>query len=184
MKLKLVTVPNPLLRQVSQPITKIDKKIIQLVQNMIDTLARGPEGERLGVGLSAVQIGKPKRLFVIFSRGHYLVFINPQLTWVSPRLNSHPKQMEGCLSIPGLYGLVTRPDAVKIRFQNLDGQWQEKKFTGLTATVVQHEFDHLEGVLFIDHLLKQKGRLFEVQIENSEEKLVEIDSRLLLAWKK
>ena len=165
MKLKLVTTPNPILRQKSKPIKKIDKKIKNLASNLIQTVKSGPEGQRIGEGLSAIQVGKPVRLFVVHlpKKKDFEVFINPTITQSAKKTNQKPTRLEGCLSVPKIYGFVKRPVWVKVKYQTLDGQWQEKKYTDLPKTIIQHEYDHLEGVLFIDHLLKQKGKIYKLE---------------------
>lgn len=178
---KILTVPNPILRQKSKPVGKIDKKIKQLTKAMIEVIKKGPEGKRIGVGLSAVQIGKPIRLFVAYSQKgrKYLTFINPEILWKSKRLTKgvpeRENKFEGCLSVPGIFGLVRRSKAVKVRYLTLNGQIVIRKFDGLTATVIQHELDHLNGVLFVDRILEQGEKIYKLEKnKKGEEQFVEV----------
>lgn len=179
---KIITVPDPILRQKSKPVNKIDKKIKKLARTMAEILKKGPEGKPIGVGLSAVQIGKPIRLFVAYSKKSrkYLTFINPEIIWRSKRLTSgvpeRENKFEGCLSAPGIFGLVRRSKAVKIRYLAPSGQIVIRKFDGLTGTVIQHEYDHLGGVLFTEQVLKQKGKLYKLEKDKEgKEVFVEVE---------
>ena len=149
----IVFLPDKLLRQVSKPVAKIDADVKKLVKDMFDTMYDAP-----GVGLAAVQIGVPKRIVTVdATRGddekNPIAMINPEIVWESEETVAHE---EGCLSIPEYLEQVVRPDRVKVRFLNLDGEKQEIDADGLLARVVQHEIDHINGVLFIDHLSKLK----------------------------
>ena len=149
----IVFLPDKLLRQVSKPVAKIDADVKKLVKDMFDTMYDAP-----GVGLAAVQIGVPKRIVAVdATRGddekNPIAMINPEIVWESEETVAHE---EGCLSIPEYLEQVVRPDRVKVRFLNLDGEKQEIDADGLLARVVQHEIDHINGVLFIDHLSKLK----------------------------
>ena len=149
----IVFLPDKLLRQVSKPVAKIDADVKKLVKDMFDTMYDAP-----GVGLAAVQIGVPKRIVTVdATRGddekNPIAMINPEIVWESEETVAHE---EGCLSIPEYLEQVVRPDRVKVRFLNLDGEKLEIDADGLLARVVQHEIDHINGVLFIDHLSKLK----------------------------
>lgn len=165
--LKIVKVPNPILNQPSKPVKKIDGQIKRLAEKMIK-LIQG-KSERLGVGLSAVQIGKPIRLFVAYDpqtdKNH--VFINPQISWYSQKMTQGlPNKdfpYEGCLSVPSVFGLVKRHQAITINWQDLEGKSHHQKFTGFIATVIQHEHDHLNGILFTQRVLEQKGQLYQLK---------------------
>ena len=120
---------------------------------MLETMYDAP-----GVGLAAIQIGVPKRVVTIDTSKEEdvrdaQVFLNPEIVWSSEEKRVYD---EGCLSIPEYYGEVERPDRVRVRFRDLDGDEQEIEADGLLATCIQHEIDHLNGVLFIDHLSKLK----------------------------
>lgn len=162
---KILTVPNPILREkskrVNPPIGE-DKKITNLVKDLIDT-ARAAE-EPKSVGLSAVQIGKLVRIFVIKRGKKFVPFINPKIVWQSKKLFSQvlkkDKQfLEGCLSVPGYYGFVDRPYEVKLKWQDFEGKIHQGKFEDKESAYVQHELDHLDGILFVNRILEQKARL-------------------------
>jgi peptide deformylase len=149
----LVILPDPQLKQVSQPVSAITPDIRRLADDMLDTMYDAP-----GIGLAAIQIGVPQRVVTIDlakqdEPKRPLVFINPEITWTSDERGIYE---EGCLSIPEYYEEVERPASVRVRFMDLDGAPQEIEADGLLATCLQHEIDHLNGVLFIDHLSKLK----------------------------
>ena len=149
----LVILPDPQLRQVSKPISEITEEIRTLARDMLETMYDAP-----GIGLAAIQIGVPKRLVVIDlakadEERKPMVLVNPEITWSSEEKRTYE---EGCLSIPEYYEEVERPDRVKFRYRNLDGETVEAEADGVLATCVQHEIDHLNGVLFIDHISKLK----------------------------
>ena len=149
----LVILPDPLLRQKSQLVKAITEEIRALARDMLDTMYDAP-----GVGLAAIQIGVPKRVVTIDTNKEEeardpTVYINPEIVWSSEERRVYE---EGCLSIPDFYGEVERPDRVRVRYMNLDGETVERDADGLLATCLQHEIDHLNGVLFIDHLSKLK----------------------------
>ena len=154
----LVILPDSILRKVSAPIDDITPEIRKLADDMLDTMYDAP-----GIGLAAIQIGEPVRLVTIDvskkaeegeeQKREPLVFINPEVTWRSEELSSYE---EGCLSIPEYYEEVERPAQVKVAYRDLDGKAQEIEADGLLATCLQHEIDHLNGVLFIDYLSRLK----------------------------
>ena len=149
----LVVLPDPLLRQISEPIGEITDAIHDLAADMLATMYDAP-----GIGLAAIQIGVPKRLIVIDlakpdEERRPMVLVNPEVTWASEEKRAYE---EGCLSIPEYYEEVARPDRVKFRYRDLDGGMVEAEADGVLATCVQHEIDHLNGVLFIDYLSKLK----------------------------
>ena len=149
----LVLLPDRRLRLVSEPVTSVTGEIRTLVRDMLDTMYDAP-----GVGLAAIQIGVQKRVITMDvskdeKERRPLVLINPEILWVSEEKRPYE---EGCLSIPEYYEEVERPDRVRFRYTNLDGESVEQEADGLMATCVQHEIDHLNGVLFIDHLSRLK----------------------------
>jgi len=149
----ILILPDKRLRLLSKPVAKIDAATKQLVEDMFDTMYDAP-----GIGLAAIQIGEPRRIVTMDlakkdEPKEPQVFINPELISKSGDKNTHE---EGCLSIPEYYEEVERPTQVKVRFMDLDGKAQEVEANGLLATVLQHEIDHLNGVLFIDHISKLK----------------------------
>ena len=180
-KLKIITVPNSILRQKSKPARKIDKKIKKLAEEMINLIKNGQGDERIGVGLSAVQIGKPVQLFVTYNpeTKKDLVFVNPKIIWKSKEktdgIPNKKFKYEGCLSIPRIFGLVKRHQAIKVCWLALNAKKHTKKFSGFLATVIQHEIDHLNGILFTDCVLKQKGKIYKlVKNKEGQEQLAEI----------
>ena len=161
----IVILPDPKLRLVSEPITAVTREIRALADDMLDSMyAAG------GIGLDAIQIGVPKRLVVIdLGKGPPLdseevdkeaerepdpqVLVNPEIVWRSEELNVYE---EGCLSIPDYLEEVERPARIRVTYQTLDGEKREVEADGLLATCIQHEIDHLDGKLFIDHISRQK----------------------------
>jgi len=150
----LVILPDAQLRKVSEPVRAIDSGLRRLADDMLETMYDAP-----GIGLAAIQIGEPVRLITIDLSKKTdeakapQVFLNPEIVWSSPEAVPYE---EGCLSIPEYYAEVTRPARVKVRYRDLDGKDQEVLAEGLLATCLQHEIDHLNGVLFIDHLSRLK----------------------------
>jgi len=149
----IVILPDKRLRQVSKPVGKVDAATRQLVEDMFETMYAAP-----GIGLAAIQIGEPVRVVTMDlakkdEPKQPQVFINPELIWTSEAKNTHE---EGCLSIPEYYEEVDRPAEVKVKYTDLQGEVREIAADGLFATCLQHEIDHLNGVLFIDHISKLK----------------------------
>jgi peptide deformylase len=150
---EILILPDKRLRQVSAPVKKIDAGIRTLVEEMFQTMYDAP-----GIGLAAIQIGAPKRVVTMDLAKKDepkapQVFINPEILWASEDKATYE---EGCLSIPEYYGDVERPAQVKVKYLDLEGELQEIEANGLLATCLQHEIDHLNGVLFIDHMSKLK----------------------------
>lgn len=149
----ILILPDSKLRLVSEPVATVTDEIRRLAEDMLDTMYDAP-----GVGLAAIQVGVPKRIVTMdVSKSETerspMVLINPEILWASEEKRVYE---EGCLSIPEYYEEVERPDRVRFRYTNLDGQSVEQEADGLLATCVQHEIDHLNGVLFIDYLSKLK----------------------------
>ncbi len=150
---EIIKLPDKRLRLVSEPVKRIDAGIHKLVEDMFETMYAAP-----GIGLAAIQVGVGKRLFTAdLSKKEEArepqVFINPEIVWASDEKATHE---EGCLSIPEYYEDVERPVQVKVKYLDLDGKAHEIEADGLLARCVQHEIDHINGVLFIDHLSKLK----------------------------
>ena len=149
----LVLLPQPVLRQVAQPVDDITDDILQLANNMAETMYAAP-----GIGLAANQVGVLKRVIVMDCAGDHepaklWKMLNPEIIWHS---ENNTKMEEGCLSIPGHNAEVARPSEVQISYLDTEGRIQEMKATGLLAACVQHEIDHLNGILFLDHLSRLK----------------------------
>ncbi len=149
MALRIIQYPHPTLRHVSKPLKRVDKELHTIVREMFNLMYQAK-----GIGLAANQVDLPYRLFVLNLKGEpdgpddELVFINPVLT--SRKGNAEAE--EGCLSLPGLYGSVKRPERVTLNAFNLRGEEITMDLEGLFARAVQHEIDHLDGILFIDRL--------------------------------
>ena len=160
---KLVDIKDPKLRKKSKPIRKVDKKIKKLIADMKETLLTQDDPE--GVGLAGPQIGQNLRIFLINFKDKSRVVINPKILSIKEtkknRKRKTPKFMEGCLSLPHYYGPVKKPDIVKLEYLNENGKKVTETFRGFMAQIVQHEVDHLEGILFVDRLLEQKKPLYE-----------------------
>ncbi len=151
----IITAPDPSLKRVSESVDQVDDDLRALMDDMLETMYDAP-----GIGLAAIQIGVPKRVIVmdlsLREEGEPpepRYFVNPEILWASEELATYN---EGCLSVPEEFGEIDRPAAVKARFLDYDGKQQEIDADGLLATCLQHEMDHLEGVLFIDHLSRIK----------------------------
>ena len=149
----ILTVPDPLLKSVSKPVASVDDDLRALMDDMLETMYDAP-----GIGLAAVQIGVPKRVIVMdLSRGEGerapRYFVNPEITWRSEETQPYE---EGCLSVPEIYDEVERPAKVRLRYLDYQGQPVEEEAEGVFAVCIQHEMDHLDGVLFIDHLSRLK----------------------------
>jgi peptide deformylase len=149
----IIKLPDKRLRLVSEPVKRVDEDIRRLADDMFAAMYKAP-----GIGLAAIQVGVPVRLITLdlskdVQSAAPLVILNPQLLWTSEEKATHE---EGCLSIPEYYEDVERPAHVKVTYLDLDWKVQEVEAQGLLATCLQHEIDHLNGVLFIDHLSKLK----------------------------
>jgi peptide deformylase len=151
--LPIITLPDPRLRLISTPVEIVDDEIRRLLDDMIETMYEAP-----GVGLAAIQVGVAKRIVVADvaqkeEEPRPLFLVNPQIVWASEELSVY---QEGCLSVPEYFEDVQRPARVRVQHLDRDGKPREFEAHGLLATVVQHEIDHLEGGLFIDHLSRLK----------------------------
>ena len=149
----IIILPDPKLRLVSKTIERVDDPLRRLIDDMIETMHDAP-----GVGLAAVQVAELIRVLVVDTakkeeEPQPQAFINPEILWSSEERSTYE---EGCLSIPEYYAEVERPASVRARYLDRDGKPSEILVEGLLATVMQHEIDHLDGVLFIDHISKLK----------------------------
>ena len=150
---EIIKLPDKRLRAVSEPVKHVDAAVKKLIDDMFETMYQAP-----GIGLAAVQVGVAKRVITMdLSKKEDdhepLVFINPEVVWASGQT---AKYEEGCLSIPEYYEEVERPAEVKVKYLDRNGKSHEVSAKGLFATCLQHEIDHINGVLFIDHLSKLK----------------------------
>lgn len=184
---QIVTVPSDILRKPTRPITTLDKRVINVINDMIDTLIKTKNPE--GVGLAAPQIGENLSIFLARPdpKGEIFIFINPEITHYSQRTTRPTGKKgiyEGCLSIPGHYAPVKRAMSVTVKYKTLSsitplpplklrggGPQDEgdtlidklETFSGFPAHVIQHEMDHLNGILFIDRVLTQQAKLYKVE---------------------
>jgi len=159
--LPIVEVPDPRLRQISSPVEAVNDEVRALIGDMFETMYAAP-----GIGLAAIQVGVPKRILVIDLQEPEVedgepvrdprVFINPEIVKTS---DQDVPYTEGCLSIPDQYAEVERPDHIRARWLDEQGKAHEKNIDGLLAVCLQHEMDHLEGILFIDHLSRLKREM-------------------------
>ncbi|WP_310469002.1 peptide deformylase [Sphingomonas sp.] len=159
--LPIVEVPDPRLRQISAPVETVDDDIRALIRDMFETMYHAP-----GIGLAAIQVGVPKRVLVMDLQepaeegGEPVkeprVFINPEIVTYS---DDDVPYTEGCLSVPDQYAEVERPDRIRARWLDEHGKQHEEELDGLLAVCLQHEMDHLEGILFIDHLSRLKREM-------------------------
>ncbi len=151
--LPIITAPDPRLAQKSAPVATVTDELRKLMDDMLETMYAAP-----GIGLAAIQVGVPQRIIVMDlaredEEKQPRFFINPEIVWASDEVAIYE---EGCLSVPEIYDEVERPARVRVKFLGYDGKEQEIEADGLLATCLQHEMDHLNGVLFIDHFSKLK----------------------------
>ena len=165
---KILVEPDPFLRQVSRDVEEVDDELRRLMNDMLETMYDAP-----GIGLAAIQVGVPKRVIVIDTSKEEkktpLYFVNPKIIVKSKNKSTYE---EGCLSVPGQFAEVDRPDQCHISYLDYSGKKKELKAEGLLATCIQHEMDHLEGILFIDYLSKFK-RNFIVKKLSKQKKALE-----------
>lgn len=161
----ILTAPDPRLKVVSEPVAKVDGDIRTLIEDMIETMYDAD-----GIGLAAIQVGQPKRMLVMDidqrdGKKNPRVFINPVITWKSDEM---AVAEEGCLSIPEIWDEVERPARIKAEYLDRDGKKQELEADGLLAVCLQHEMDHLEGILFVDHLSKLKRTMAMKKLQKAK----------------
>lgn len=170
--MKILTTPHDFLRKTVKPVAKLDKETIKEVQEMIKTLKSATDPQ--GVGLAATQVGLDKRIFILLLDSKPHIFINPKIeekskeTFIDHYPDPQDRWLEGCLSIPGTWGFVNRPYQVTLKFQTFDPNSNNPQLTQKTQTYqdiqsayVQHETDHLNGILFTDHIIKQNGTIYK-----------------------
>jgi peptide deformylase len=158
--LNVLRYPDPRLHKVARPVERVDDEIRRLVRDMAETMYAAP-----GIGLAATQVDVHKRVIVIDvspTRDELLVLINPELVWRSPE---EKECEEGCLSLPGVYELVTRPERIRVRARDADGRVFERDAEGLLAVCIQHEMDHLDGKVFVEYLSRLKQGRIRTKLE-------------------
>jgi len=166
----ILTTPNNKLRQRSDEVVSFDSVLSKLVEDLSDTLVA--QTDPVGLGLSAIQIGVLKRVFVAKIRNKIKTFVNPKILKFSKKELAY---LEGCFSIPELYGHVRRPSEIDLQAQDKQGKISKTHYKGLPARIIQHEIDHLDGALFTDHVHDQNGKLFRLEKgKKGKEQLVEV----------
>ena len=172
---KILTEPNKILREKSLRVENVDKDIQQLMDDMLETLYAAP-----GIGLAAIQVGVAKRVIVMdISRDrdkdkepkkNPMYFVNPEIVWKSEDKFTYE---EGCLSVPNQFAEIDRPKQCNVKYLDYNGQPQELKADGLLSICIQHEIDHLEGILFIDYLSKLKKEMIIKKLSKQTKESVE-----------
>lgn len=177
MKRPIVQAPNPVLTTPAKKVTAFDKKLALLITDMKDTLiaTRNPKG----VGLAAPQIGEPMRVFLTRPKetDPIRVFINPEiLDFSATKTQGVPERenkLEGCLSVANVWGTVKRAESLTLRFTDETGTTHEETFSGFMATIIQHETDHINGILFTHRVLEQKQKLFQTAHDEKGKEILE-----------
>ena len=176
---KILTEPNKLLREKSLVVEEVDEDLQKLMNDMLETMYAAP-----GIGLAAIQVGVPKRVIVLdigwrnesestndekqVVRKNPVYFVNPEIIIKSTNNSTYE---EGCLSVPGQFAEIERPDKCRIKYLDYYGQSKELTVEGMLATCIQHEMDHLEGILFIDYLSKLKKSMILKKLSKQKNKL-------------
>ena len=168
---KILTEPNKTLRQKSLKVEKVDDDLRKLMDDMLETMYAAP-----GIGLAAIQVGVPKRVIVLDiapkdSPKNPMFFVNPEIIKKSETNSTYE---EGCLSVPGQFAEIDRPDKCNIKYLDYFGQPKEILAEGMLATCIQHEMDHLEGILFIDYLSKLKNSMIVKKLSKQKKALERI----------
>ena len=163
----ILTEPNKILRQISEPVEKVGDEERELMRDMLETMYSAK-----GIGLAAIQIGIPKRIIVMDlskeeNKKLPMYFVNPVIT---EKNNEKKTYEEGCLSVPNQFAEIDRPNKCKVEYLDFDGNKQTIQAEGLLATCIQHEIDHLEGILFIDYLSKLKKEMIIKKLSKSKGK--------------
>ena len=168
---KILTEPDPILRKKCSPIANVDDDLRKILKNMLETMYKAP-----GIGLAAIQVGILKRAVVIDvskedEKKNPLFLINPEIIY---RSNETSTYEEGCLSLPGQYAEIERPSKCQVKYIDFDGKAKELKAEGLLSTCIQHEIDHLDGILFIDYLSKLKKTMIIKKLSKQKQSLERI----------
>ena len=164
---KILTEPNKILRQISQPVEKVGDEEREIMKDMLETMYSAN-----GIGHAAIQIGIPKRIIVMDlskeeNKKLPMYFVNPV---ISEKNNEKKTYEEGCLSVPNQFAEIDRPNKCKVEYLDFDGNKQSLQAEGLLATCIQHEIDHLEGILFIDYLSKLKKEMIIKKLSKQKAK--------------
>jgi len=166
----ILKVPENKLRQKSEEIVSFDKSLDGLVADLTETLIS--QTDPVGLGLSAVQIGVLKRVFVARVKNRIRHFVNPKILKFSKKEITY---LEGCFSVPEFYGHVIRPAEIDLEAQDKHGKKTQGNYKGLPSRIIQHEIDHLDGILFTDHVHAQNGKIFKIEKDKKgKEQLVEV----------
>ena len=168
---QILTEPNKILREKSSPVEKVDSDLQRIMDDMLETMYAAP-----GIGLAAIQVGVPKRVIVLDlapkeTPKNPIYFVNPEIINKSQNYSAYE---EGCLSVPGQFAEIARPDKCHIKYLDYYGNPQEIKAEGMLATCIQHEIDHLEGILFIDYLSKLKKSMIVKKLSKQKKELERI----------
>ena len=166
---QILTEPNEILRQKSLAVDKVDTNIQKLMDDMLETMYAAP-----GIGLAAIQVGVPKRIIVLDTAQKEgtkspIFIVNPEIIEKSEANSTYE---EGCLSVPGQFAEIERPNKCRIRYLDYNGEQKEINAEGMLATCIQHEIDHLEGILFIDYLSKLKKSMIIKKL-SKQKKVIE-----------
>jgi len=165
---KILIEPNEILRKKSLKVESVDSDVQKLMDDMLETMYAAP-----GIGLAAIQIGVPKRVIVLDiaqkdGPKNPMYFVNPEIVQKSSNNSTYE---EGCLSLPGQFAEIARPDKCRLKYLDYHGQHKEHEAEGMLATCIQHEIDHLEGILFIDYLSKLKKSMIVKKLSKQKEQL-------------
>ncbi|MGE4313229.1 MAG: peptide deformylase [Pseudobdellovibrionaceae bacterium] len=168
----IIIVPDPVLKQVAQPVSKVDANLQRQLDDMLETMYDAP-----GIGLAANQVGMLNRVFVMdlnsgeddTSKRTPICMVNPEIIW---RSEEPSVWEEGCLSIPGQFAEVERPKIVRVKYVDYHGVQQEGEFSDLASHCVQHELDHLNGVLFVDYLSRLKRNMILRKVQKDQKNAV------------
>lgn len=178
--LTIVRAPNPVLGEKAEPVKEIDKEINYLIDQMKETLDATKDPR--GIGLAAPQVGKALQLFLIkpTDNSKFQIFINPKIEEIvevkTPKVKNGPTKLEGCLSLPNIWGEVARNKGLVLNYLDGKGNPHRKEFNGFTATIIQHEYDHLNGILFPKRVLEQNKKLYKsYKDEKGEDVFEEIE---------
>lgn len=171
----IIHVPQPVLTTPAKTVTSFDKRLIKLIRDMKTTLLASHNPK--GVGLAAPQIGEPYRVFLTKPKEEIRAFINPEIVKKSHDLTDgvpeRENKFEGCLSIPKIWGKVHRATTLTLRYQDESGKTHEEQFDGFLATIIQHETDHINGILFTQRVLEQKGKVYQAVKDKEGKEILE-----------